>query len=75
MHERTFPDNRGQRGFAWRLRPRFNNAMPTLTRRRCPEAREECWHIYFGDFQSEAIGTAHTISSVSRRSFRLSLMK
>jgi hypothetical protein len=22
--------------------------MPALTRRRCPEAREECWRIYFG---------------------------
>ena len=23
--------------------------MPALTRRRAPEAREECWHIYSGD--------------------------
>jgi hypothetical protein len=23
--------------------------MPELTRRRYPEAREECWHIYYGD--------------------------
>jgi hypothetical protein len=23
--------------------------MPALTRRRYPEAREECWHIYFDD--------------------------
>ena len=23
--------------------------MPALTRRRSPEAREECWHVYFGD--------------------------
>ena len=23
--------------------------MPALTRRRSPEAREECWHIYSGD--------------------------
>ena len=23
--------------------------MPTLTRRRSTDAREECWHIYFGD--------------------------
>jgi hypothetical protein len=23
--------------------------MPALTRRRSPEAREERWHIYFGD--------------------------
>jgi hypothetical protein len=23
--------------------------MPELTRRRYPEVREECWHIYYGD--------------------------
>jgi hypothetical protein len=23
--------------------------MPELTRRRYPQAREECWHIYYGD--------------------------
>jgi hypothetical protein len=23
--------------------------MPTLTRRRSTDAREECWHIYYGD--------------------------
>jgi hypothetical protein len=23
--------------------------MPELTRRRSPEAREECWHVYYGD--------------------------
>jgi hypothetical protein len=23
--------------------------MPELTRRRYPEARDECWHVYFGD--------------------------
>jgi len=23
--------------------------MPELTRRRYPEAREECWHVYYGD--------------------------
>jgi hypothetical protein len=23
--------------------------MPALTRRRSPDAREECWHIYYGD--------------------------
>jgi len=28
--------------------PRFNSAMPELTRRRYPE-REDCWHVYFGD--------------------------
>jgi hypothetical protein len=34
--------------FADRWRPRFNSAMPQLTRRRYPE-RPDCWHIYFGD--------------------------
>jgi hypothetical protein len=23
--------------------------MPELTRRRNPDAREECWHVYYGD--------------------------
>jgi hypothetical protein len=23
--------------------------MPTLTRRRSTDAREECWHVYYGD--------------------------
>src|ERR1700738_3052803 len=23
--------------------------MPALTRRGCPDAREECWHVYYGD--------------------------
>jgi hypothetical protein len=23
--------------------------MPELTRRRSPDAREECWHVYYGD--------------------------
>jgi hypothetical protein len=30
--------------------------MPALTRRRSPEAREECWHIYFGDVHVSTIG-------------------
>jgi hypothetical protein len=25
--------------------PRFNSAMPQLTRRRCPDAPDECWHV------------------------------
>jgi hypothetical protein len=29
--------------------------MTTSTRRREPEAREECWHIYFGDVRVGAI--------------------
>jgi hypothetical protein len=28
---------------------RFNRTMPKLTRRRNPEAPDECWHVYFGD--------------------------
>jgi hypothetical protein len=30
--------------------------MPDLTRRRCPGAREECWHVFFGDVQVGTIG-------------------
>jgi hypothetical protein len=29
--------------------------MPELTRRRYPEAREECWHIYYGDVHAGII--------------------
>ena len=29
--------------------------MPELTRRRNPDARDECWHIYFGDVRVGAI--------------------
>jgi hypothetical protein len=29
--------------------------MPEFTRRRCPEAREECWHVYYGDVQAGTI--------------------
>ena len=29
--------------------------MPELTRRRYPEAREECWHIYYGDVHAGTI--------------------
>ena len=28
---------------------RFNGGMPEFTRRRFHEAREETWHIYYGD--------------------------
>jgi hypothetical protein len=28
---------------------RFNGGMPALTRRRSKDAREECWHVYYGD--------------------------
>jgi hypothetical protein len=29
--------------------------MPALTRRRSPDAPEECWHIYFGDVHAGTI--------------------
>jgi hypothetical protein len=29
--------------------------MPALTRRRSPDAREECWHVYYGDVQAGTI--------------------
>jgi hypothetical protein len=29
--------------------------MPALTRRRSPYAREECWHVYYGDVQAGTI--------------------
>ena len=29
--------------------------MPELTRRRCPDAREEFWHIYYGDIHAGTI--------------------
>jgi hypothetical protein len=29
--------------------------MPALTRRRSPDAREECWHVYYGDIHIGAI--------------------
>jgi hypothetical protein len=29
--------------------------MPKLTRRRYPEAREECWHVYYGDVHAGTI--------------------
>jgi hypothetical protein len=30
--------------------------MPALTRRRYRDAREECWHIYFGDVHAGTVG-------------------
>src|ERR1700716_1757952 len=29
--------------------------MPQLTRRRSPDAREECWHVYYGDVHTSTI--------------------
>jgi hypothetical protein len=37
--------------------------MPELTRRRNLEAREDCWHVYFGDVQ---VGTI-AIDSKSKK--------
>jgi hypothetical protein len=37
------------------LTPRFNGGMPELTRRRYPEVREECWHVFYGDVHVGAI--------------------
>jgi hypothetical protein len=34
---------------------RFDGGMPALTRRRSPDAREECWHIYYGDVHAGTI--------------------
>ncbi len=31
--------------------------MPALTRRRSLEAREECWHVYYGDVRVGMIAT------------------
>jgi hypothetical protein len=37
--------------------------MPTLTRRRSTDAREECWHIYYGDVRvgtiARRVGNPH----------------
>jgi hypothetical protein len=29
--------------------------MPELTRRRSPDAREKCWHVYYGDVHAGTI--------------------
>ena len=29
--------------------------MPELTRRRSTDAREECWHVYYGDVHAGTI--------------------
>ena len=29
--------------------------MPALTRHRSPDAREECWHVYYGDVHAGTI--------------------
>src|ERR1700704_1957354 len=35
--------------------PRDYRGMPELTRRRSTDAREECWHIYYGDVHAGTI--------------------
>jgi hypothetical protein len=46
--------------------------MPTLTRRRSPDAREECWHIYYGDVRAgmiaERTGNPHDQDRRQRKS-------
>ena len=37
---------------------------PALTRRRDPEAREECWHIYYGDIRAGSITRAIGVGGV-----------
>ena len=37
------------------LRPALQCRMPELTRRRSPDHREECWHIYYGDIYADTI--------------------
>ena len=34
---------------------RWSGAMPELTRRRSTDAREECWHTYYGDVHAGTI--------------------
>jgi hypothetical protein len=34
---------------------RNHGLMPQLTRRRSPDAPEECWHIYWGDIRAGTI--------------------
>jgi hypothetical protein len=45
--------------------------MPELTRRRCPEARDECWHIYYGDVHAGTLairtGNPHDTDPRERR--------
>jgi hypothetical protein len=46
--------------------------MPELTRRRSTDAREECWHIYYGDMHAGTIairnGTPHVYGANAMRS-------
>src|SRR3982074_1442981 len=37
--------------------------MPALTRRRSPDAREECWHVYYGDVHAGTIAIRTGIPS------------
>jgi len=60
----TFELIQRRRCFVWHTIPmvfslsRFRamvGAMPELTRRRSTDAREECWHIYYGDVHAGTI--------------------
>ena len=42
-------------GFATPFRLRLNAAMPELTRRRSPDSRDECWHVFYGDVHAGTI--------------------
>lgn len=44
---------------------RFHRAMPTLTRRRDPDARRESWLIYYGDVHVGCIGPRSSNSTES----------
>jgi len=35
--------------------------MPALSRRRSPDAHDECWHVYFGDVHVGMIGVRTSI--------------
>jgi hypothetical protein len=37
--------------------------MPELSRRRSSDAREECWHVFYGDVQ---VGTISDIEALSQ---------
>jgi hypothetical protein len=47
--------------------------MPELTRRRSAEAREECWHVYYGDVHAipsvTLIGTGPRLRKISGGAF------
>jgi hypothetical protein len=42
-------------GFTIGSNRRNHGRMPSLTRRRSTDAREECWHVYYGDVHAGTI--------------------